>query len=59
MLSSLALNSLRRASRLVATPSIRAANASTRSSPRFFSGSPFAVDAPDGEHDLQDIVSAD
>ena len=64
MLSSLALTSIRRVSRLVATHSGRAAapnvivhtNAS-RSAPRFFSNGPFAVDAPDGEHDLQDIVS--
>ena len=59
MWSSLAL----RTSRLVAAnPSVRStvwngAQVAVRAAPRFFSGEPFAVDAPDGEHDLQDIVS--
>ena len=64
MLSSLALTSIRRVSRLVATPSGRAAapnvlmhTNAAQSTPRFFSNGPFAVDAPDGEHDLQDVVS--
>ncbi|KAL7504260.1 hypothetical protein ACHAXN_001939 [Cyclotella atomus] len=61
MLSSLVLNSLHRASHL-ATPILRAAATNVSSRPiaaipnaRFFSGEPFAVDAPDGDHDLQDI----
>ena len=65
MWTSLALTSIRKATRLVTTPSGRAAtqnailrnNAARSVVPRFFSSGPFAVDAPDGEHDLQDIVS--
>jgi hypothetical protein len=61
---SLVLASLRRSSHL-GTPSLRAAAANASRLPiasipnnRFFSGGePFAVDAPDGDHDLQDIVS--
>lgn len=67
MWTSLALTSIRKATRLVTTPSGRAAtqnailrnNAARSVVPRFFSSGPFAVDAPDGEHDLQDIVSFD
>ena len=53
MLSSLALRSLRAAS-VARAPVARAAVA--RYASRFMSAEPYAVDAPDGYHDLEDVV---
>lgn len=58
MLTLLAQTTLRTASRFAPRAAPVAARAvSARFATRFMSEKPFAVDAPDGEHDLQDIVS--
>jgi hypothetical protein len=59
MLAHLATTTLRTATRFApqVTPVVAKAF-SARFATRFFSAEkPYAVDAPDGEHDLQDIVS--
>ena len=59
MLAHLATTTLRTATRFApqVTPVVSKAF-SARFAARFFSAEkPYAVDAPDGEHDLQDIVS--
>eukprot|EP00804_Cyclotella_cryptica_P015010 CCRYP_000604-RB/>CCRYP_000604-RB protein AED:0.05 eAED:0.05 QI:146/1/1/1/1/1/2/345/138 len=56
MLTLLAQTTLRTASRFAPRAAPVAAKAvSARFASRFMSEKPFAVDAPDGEHDLQDI----
>lgn len=61
MWSTIALTSLRRAAHLRAAapiPSRHCVTATITRASRFFSDGPFAVDSPDGNHDLQDIVSS-
>ena len=61
MLSRIALTTLRRAAPMVATraPVVAQATAARYATTQFMSEKPFAVDAPDGDHDLQDVVSRD
>ena len=58
MLAHIAHASLRHASRIAPSVAPVAAKAlSARFATRFMSSTHYAVDAPDGDHDLQDIVS--
>lgn len=56
MLSSLALRTLRTAAPVIARAPVTQA-VTARYATRFMSSAkPFAVDAPDGDHDFQDVV---
>lgn len=59
MLSSLARTASRLASTTAPTVGVKAATArfGAAAVQRWMSVKPFAVDAPDGDHDLQDLVS--
>lgn len=57
MWNSFALTTLRAASRVAVTRAPVAQAVTARYAVRFMSAEkPFAVDAPDGDHDLQDVV---